>query len=197
MFVRQLRLFIAVNFPNNIKRNLGSIIQELRLLPSDAKWVEEENIHLTVQFLGNVPKEQVPDVVTALSRSVAGVVPFRLELDGVGVFPSVKRPRVLWVGLSGQTAVLARLHRQVRKELGRLGFEPEKRKFLPHLTLARVRSPLRFSDVMEKAEELVHQHGNLNSAKIASIELMLSELSPKGPRYSVLARIPFTGSNQV
>ena len=197
MFVRQLRLFVAVNFPDNIKKNLGSIIRELRRLPSDAKWVEEENLHLTVRFLGNVAEDRVPAIVNALSRSVAGIVPFRLEPDGVGVFPSVKRPRVLWAGLSGETAVLARLHRQVSGELGRLGFKPENRKFLPHFTLARVRSPLRFSDVMEKAEKLVQQHGKFGPAKIASIELMLSELSPKGPKYSVLARIPFTGSNQV
>ncbi|MCL6582094.1 MAG: RNA 2',3'-cyclic phosphodiesterase [bacterium] len=152
--MRQMRLFIAINFPDKVKQVLGSLIKELRELPSDTKWVEEENLHLTVQFLGNVLEGQVPDVVAALKRSAAGVSPFRLDLGGVGVFPSIERPRVFWAGVSGETAVLSRLHRQVRREMEQIGFEPEKRRFSPHLTLARLRSHLGFPAVMERAEDL-------------------------------------------
>ncbi|BAF59085.1 2'-5' RNA ligase [Pelotomaculum thermopropionicum SI] len=191
--MRQMRLFIAVNFPEQIKKALGAIIGELRQLPSDAKWVEEHNLHLTLQFLGNVPAEQVDSIAAALGRSAAGVAPFRLNLNGVGVFPSRARPRVLWAGVSGETAVLSRLQHRVQTELGQLGFPAEKRQFSPHLTLARFRSPAGFSAVMERAEEIVRGLDKFGSAVIDSVELMLSELGARGPSYFVLARTPLSG----
>lgn len=193
--MRQLRLFIAVNLPEGVKSALGSVIGELRKLPSDAKWVESKNLHLTVQFLGNVAEDRVPDVVAALKRSADGIVPFRLDFAGVGAFPSKYRPRVLWVGVSGETGALSHLHSRVQQEMGGLGFKPEKRRFSPHLTLARVRSPMGFPAVMEKAEELARVNGIFGTAKISSVELMLSELSPKGPRYFVMAGVPFMVSS--
>lgn len=190
--LRQLRLFVAINFPNEIKQTLGSLIDDLRTLPSDVKWVEMENLHLTVQFLGNVGEDLVPSTVEALNRSVAGVSPFSLTLGGLGVFPSKARPRVFWVGVSGETAVLLQLNRQVQRELGQLGFEPGNNRFSPHLTLARIRSPQGFAAVMDRAEKITEGR-EFGSAKISSTELMLSELGPKGPKYSVIARILLPG----
>lgn len=191
--MRQLRLFIAVNLPEEVKRSLNTVSEELRKLPSDAKWVESENLHLTVQFLGRVAGDRVPAVTDALSRAAEGMAPFRLEFSGVGLFPSEQRPRVLWVGVSGETGVLFRLHRRVRQEMERIGFEPEKRRFSPHLTLARMRSPVGFPALMERAEKLARVRGGFGAALISSVDLMLSELSSPGPRYSVLARIALPG----
>ncbi|TEB07201.1 2'-5'-RNA ligase [Pelotomaculum schinkii] len=188
--MRQMRLFIAVNFPEEIKRTLGAFIRSLSQIPSDLKWVREENLHLTVQFLGNVPEEQVPAVSMALQKSVTGIAPFRLVLKGAGAFPSVERPRVLWVGIGGETAPLLILQRQVQREMGFMGFEPEKRKFSPHLTLARARSPYGFIDVMEKAREDTGKA--FGTVRIDSIELMLSDLQAKGPSYFVLSRAPLS-----
>jgi len=191
--MRQMRLFVAINFPDQVKQVLGSLIKELRRFPAGARWVEERNLHLTVQFLGNAPEGQVPDIVASLERSAAGVPPFKLELGGVGVFPSIERPRVFWAGVTGETAVLSRLHHRVREEEAGLGFVPEKRRFSPHLTLARLRSPQGFAEVMERAEGLARQHGKFGSTAINSVELMLSELGPGGAKYSILARIPLSG----
>ncbi|MCL6634338.1 MAG: RNA 2',3'-cyclic phosphodiesterase [Peptococcaceae bacterium] len=191
--MRQMRLFVAINLPEPVKQVLGSFVGELRRLTSDARWVEQGNLHLTLKFLGNVPEEQVPAIIAALERSAAGVPPFRLDLGGVGVFPSMERPRVFWVGVSGETAALSRLHRQVQEEMKQLGFEPENRRFTPHLTLARLRSPLGFAAVLERADMLARQQGRFGSVKVASMELMLSELSPGGARYSVLAGFSLPG----
>lgn len=191
--MRQMRLFIAVNFPETTKKSLGSVINELRRLPADAKWVEEENLHLTLQFLGNVPEEQVPSIVSALQRASAGVGPFQLSLGGTGVFPSAERPRVLWVGAGGATTSLARLQRQVQDELAALGFEPEKRRFSPHLTLARLRSPQGFGALLERARQLCGRPGQFGPAKIDSVDLMLSELGSRGAKYFILAGISLTG----
>jgi 2'-5' RNA ligase len=188
IYLRQVRLFIAVNFSEEIKRTLGAFIRSLSEIPSDLKWVGDKNLHLTVQFLGNVPEERVAAVRTALQNSAAGITPFKLTLEGVGVFPSVVRPRVLWVGINGETAPFLMLHRQVEREMALLGFEPEKRKFSPHLTLARARSPYGFSDVIKKAQEIIGTGKVFGTTRVDSIELMLSELQAKGPRYSVLYR---------
>jgi 2'-5' RNA ligase len=185
-----MRLFIAVNFPKEIKRTLGDFIRSLSQVPSDLKWVGDENLHLTIQFLGNVPEERVPAVSTALQNSVAGIAPFKLTLEGVGAFPSIMRPRVLWVGISGETAPFIMLHRQVEREMTLLGFEPEKRRFSPHLTLARARSPYGFSDVIKKAQEIIGTGKVFGTARIDSIELMHSELQAKGARYSILYKAP-------
>lgn len=186
--MRQMRLFIAVNFPGEIKNTLGAFMRTLSQIPADLKWVEEESLHLTVQFLGNVPEEHVDAVSKSLQRSTEGIAPFKLTLEGVGAFPSVLRPRVLWAGINGETAPLLKLHRQVEREMALLGFKPENRKFSPHLTLARARSPYGFSGVMEKAQEVMGTNKVFGTAGIDSVELMLSELQAKGPRYTVLSR---------
>lgn len=187
-----MRLFIAINFPDKVKQTLGSFIDDLRRIPLDAKWVEVENLHLTVQFLGNAPAEQVPAIVSVLHCSVEGIPSFSLALEGVGVFPSVERPRVLWVGVSGETALLFRLHRRVQEEVDLLGYEAEKRRFSPHLTLARLKSLIGFPALWEMAASLGERYGKFGLVKFSSVELMQSELEPKGPKYSILARIPLS-----
>lgn len=191
--MRVMRLFVAVNFPFEIKKSIGSFMQDLRKVKADLKWVEPENLHLTVQFLGNVSEEQVADVVEALKRSVAGIAPFTLKLSGVGVFPARERPRVFWVGAAGETDKLLELSRRVQRELKGLGFDPGKNKFSPHLTLARLRSPAGFSDVMDRAEKAA-ENKVFGAAKISTVDLMLSELGPKGPKYHTLARAPLGGT---
>lgn len=186
--LRQMRLFVAVNFSDETRRKIGSLIDELRLLPCNMKWVNEINLHLTVQFLGNVPEGQVALVADVLQRAAVSVAPFRIDLGGCGVFPKPERPQVFWLGISGDVAALSCMHGRVQKELNQLGFKTENRRFSPHLTLARVRSAAGFAVVLKKAEYLVGKQKNVASEVVGSIELMLSELSPKGPKYTVLSK---------
>jgi len=188
-----MRLFIAVNLPVEIKRSLGSLIQVLRRFPLDARWVPEANLHLTLQFLGNVPEEQVPAIVQGLNLAAGEVAPFKLVISGVGVFPSVERPRVLWVGVSGETTALTDLQRRVQREMGLLGFAAEQRKFSPHLTLARIRSPRDIRNLLQKAGEYAEKTKKFGETRVVSIELMQSELSPAGAKYYVLASMPLSG----
>lgn len=180
---------MAVSFSDETRRKIDSLIGELRRLPCNMKWVDEINLHLTVQFLGNVPEGQVAVVADILQRAVAGIAPFRLDLGGCGVFPKPERPQVFWLGISGDVAALSCLHGRVQKELNQLGFKTEKRRFSPHLTLARVRSVAGFAELLKKAEcLLVGKQEIVASEVIGSIELMLSELSPRGPQYTVLSK---------
>ena len=174
-----MRLFIAVNFPFEIKKGIGSFIQDLRKVRSDMKWVEPENLHLTVQFIGNVSENEVPAVTAALNR-VAARIARHLEVKGLAI-PSGKA-RVFWAGAGGDTAALLELSRQVQRA-GSMGLLRRKRNFHPS-NFNRLRSPAGFA-VMDRAESGGKQ--GVWFAKISTVDLMLSELGPRGPKYFTLA----------
>lgn len=186
--MRQMRLFIAINFPDPVKRSLAIIQEELKRVASDAKWVEEENIHLTVKFLGDAGEGQVSSIVSAIRAAARGFEPFGLDLAGTGVFPGMKSPRVLWVGLTGDLAALSSLQMRVQDSLAPLGFPPEKRRFSPHLTLARLRSPRGSELLLERAVAVIGEE-KIASFKVTGVDLMQSELERSGPRYYRLSGV--------
>jgi 2'-5' RNA ligase len=130
-----MRLFIALALPAEVHEELALAQARLRGLP--VRWASPAGIHLTLQFIGEAPERSAP----ALLEALAGLpdTPFELRLDGLGAFPDLRRPRVVWAGLGGDLAALARLQAAVLGATAPLGFTPEARPFRPHLTLGRVR----------------------------------------------------------
>jgi len=189
-----LRLFVALEPPGAVRRRLESVAGEIRRRAGPAaeavKWVRGENVHLTLQFLGNVPEERVPDVALALAEAARAARPLRLEVRGAGGFPSARRPRVVWAGLAGDLLPLAALVQDLGRRLAPLGFAPEDRPWSPHLTLGRARGG--------GAPGLA---GALSAVKDAEVggwragELVLfrSHLAPEGPRYEAIRRDVFGG----
>ena len=187
--MKELRLFVAVNFSEESKDQIGALIDELRLLPADAKWVTRKNLHLTLQFLGNTRSERVPSLVAALEAAGRGIGAFDLRFAEFGVFPNANRPRVLWLGLTGDVAVLSKLQGQVQDNLAQIGIEAEKRRFLPHLTLARLRTTEGLQPVLARAKTLMPKDKTIATELIDSFELVSSVLTPKGPIYTEMAKI--------
>lgn len=130
-----MRLFIALGIPPEAREELARLQGWLRGLP--VRWVDPAGVHLTLQFLGEAAETSAPALLEALAGLPAA--PFALGLEGLGAFPDLRRPRVLWVGLGGDLAALARLQAAVLAATAPLGFAPEARPFRPHLTLGRVR----------------------------------------------------------
>jgi 2'-5' RNA ligase len=184
----QMRLFVAVNLPDSLKRTLADLQRELKRIPADVKWVGAGNLHLTVQFLGDVPGEQVPEIVFALQEAARDISPFTLDIARTGVFPGTERARVFWAGVGGELPVFSLLHRRVQGALAPLGFIPEKRPFSPHLTLARLRSPRGADLLLEKAQALPGA-GKFGTFRVESVDLMQSELDRSGAKYSCLAGV--------
>jgi 2'-5' RNA ligase len=186
------RLFVALDPPDPVRRRLAALQAELRRASGRAadevRWVAPENVHLTVQFLGAVPEERVAGIEAALRAAAADARPLALEVKGAGGFPNARRPRVLWAGLAGDLAPLAALAADVGRRLAPLGFPPEERPFSPHLTLGRAREGRGAPGL---AGALAHA-AQAEGAPWRATELLLfeSHLSPKGPRYEVLARLP-------
>lgn len=183
---------MAVEIGEALAGRAAALSAELRLRASaaapDAKitWVPADRLHLTVRFIGEVDGRQAPAVCEALEASV-GVAPFDLTLAGAGAFPKGGSPRVLWVGVThGQTALLA-IEREISARLASLGISPEERGYTPHLTLARVREPMGLKTA-RLLEGLMDRP--IGTTRIDATTLFQSKLSPKGPTYTALLRIP-------
>ncbi len=191
--VEQARLFWAVNLPNDVKLKLAELQVRMRRKSADVKWVEQQNLHLTVKFLGNVGRDRINEVTRAVESAVADSGPIKLELGGTGFFPHQMQPRVIWVGVRGELDKFRRLYRLVEKSLAGIGFPPENRGFSPHLTLGRVRSPKGVDDLARELEATARELACFGRVGVKTVDLMESELTSRGPVYSVLDRVKLAG----
>ncbi len=180
-----LRLFVAVELPEEVRQVLDKVIREMtgHAGARHVRWVNTHQAHLTVKFLGDAPESSVAALQRALSGVAGQASPFALTLAGVGAFPDCRRPRVIWVGLdAGEDAAAVRdLHGGLERDLARLGYAAENRPFSPHLTLGRVRQGLRPADVSQVCEMLsVPWEVAPVSFDVRAVSLMVSELRPSG-----------------
>jgi len=181
-----LRSFIAIELPETVKSALAELQQELKKCRADIRWVRTDNIHLTLQFLGDTDDKIIDRIAEAATAASSGYSSFDLEARGVGVFPDMRSPRVLWVGISGNDTLIE-LQRDIENGLAKLGFTPEKRRFRPHLTLGRFRSSSGRADLNDKIEE--NKNISLGSIEVRSIFLIKSNLTPSGAEYTKIAGI--------
>lgn len=180
-----MRLFVAVDLTDPARERVWRASAPLREESFPVKWVDRERLHLTLKFLGEVDGGRQPELSGALERAVAGFAPLELRLGGVGAFPSLGQPRVLWVGVDGPPDLVA-LRDAVEEAAAGLGFERESRAFHAHVTLGRARrgaSRRAFEGLAEAAEAV-----ELDEAcRVEGVELMESVLRPQGARYSVVS----------
>jgi len=187
--MEQVRLFWAVSLPEEIKRKLAGIQSLLRVVPADVKWVEQQNLHLTVKFMGNVNVDDVSTIIKAVRDAVRGAGAFTLRLGGTGFFPGTKKPRVLWVGVNGEVDKLIHLHEMVETSLSAVGFAPGEGRFTPHLTLGRIRTLKGVGQLVEAISKLDEETRNLGKVDVTTLELIQSKLTRKGPVYSVITSL--------
>jgi 2'-5' RNA ligase len=187
-----VRSFIAIDLSDQARRRIDTLVQELRKSDAQVGWVRTEGIHLTLKFLGNVAPESIEGIKSALARTSSHTAPIRIEPAGCGAFPTIKSPRVIWVGLRGQIGPLAELVRRVETALVPLGFEPEDRPFKPHLTIGRVKGRRRLQALQEIL--LAHEDFTAEPFDAAEVVLYKSELRPDGARYTPLIKAPLSGS---
>jgi 2'-5' RNA ligase len=179
------RCFVALGLPQSLRESEAAFFSgEGRGVPG-VRWATGENLHLTLKFLGDVAAEMVPEIRAVMDGSLAGQGPFLLELRGAGAFPSVQRPRVVWVGLSVGAAEATRLAGIVQASLAPLGFAPEGRSFTPHLTVGRVKAPGRDRGALPRLIARVRDRV-WGEAMAREVHLVRSELFPAGPIYSIL-----------
>ena len=188
----RLRLFVAVELPAGAQESLAATVGELRgLTPAGVRWVNPAGIHLTLKFLGEVDSGLVDTLRAALQEAAAGMdkAAFPLHLDGLGVFPNRREPRVIWAGVGGDLETLAEVQGRVEDAAARLGLARERRAFRPHLTLGRVRDGVTPAARRELGS-VVAEQGPALAAEYAwmveEISLIRSVLTPQGAVYTTL-----------
>jgi 2'-5' RNA ligase len=188
----KIRTFIAISLPESVLEAIGRIQDQLQKSRFNVRWTRTEAIHLTLKFLGDVDRDRGEEIRRALGAAIKDMAPFTLKGKGVGVFPDLRRPRVVWTGISGDTQILRDLHFRIEDELKGLGFPKEKRPFKGHLTLGRVKGPLEKRKFREALEGL----SGFQTVPFAveSVVLFQSTLSPQGATYSKLAEVPLVSA---
>ena len=188
---QSLRLFVAVDLPNEVREALRRLQGELKRQGlSDLRWVRPQGIHLTLKFLGETPAGRVADIRKALSGATKGRRWFRLALGEPGTFGGRRGPRVLWLDVIGDIEPLRELQAAVEGALVKVGFPPEERGFSPHLTLARVRQPARADTAERVADALRAVTPPQAELDVREVVLMRSTLQPGGAVYERLAAFP-------
>lgn len=183
----RLRIFIAVDAGTAIRERMVALQEALARTGVDVKWVEPGNLHVTLLFLGEVDERAVPEVCRCVSQCCETLPAFSLTIESTGCFPSIRRPRVLWVGVGQGAQELCSLHDALEQLLLELGcYRREERKYTPHVTLGRVKSDRR-TDTLSAA--LAKQAGwKGGQIMVREVLVMSSKLTPNGPEYTVLSR---------
>jgi len=182
----RLRTFIAVDLGKAIRDRIVALQETLARTGTEVKWVEPENLHVTLLFLGEVDAREVPEVCRIVAEGARSQPAFPLSVETLGCFPHPRRPRVLWVGVGEGTQPLVALHDELEGPLQELGYRREERRYTPHITLGRVKSD-RPTDQLSAA---LAKHAGWKGGEttVQEVQVMSSELTPQGPVYTVLSR---------
>jgi len=199
--MQTLRTFIAVELDQELKTTLAGIQARLRgaVPPRAVRWVQPEGIHLTLKFLGDTPMDKVEQVKAALARAAAQISAFTITVGGVGCFPDVRRPRVVWVGVHEPSGCLERLWRAIESQVAPLGFPTERRPFSPHLTLGRVQRYASSSEVRDIGQAVAALASEMAGAQdemaVTWAAYIKSDLRPTGAVYTTLVEARLQGED--
>ncbi len=191
-----IRSFLAIELSEGLKETVAEYIRELGQVPSRIKWVSPLQTHLTLKFFGSITEETIENIFRTLSPVLSTYPRFCLTLKGLGAFPNLFRPRVIWFSVGGETKILQGLHQTIEQALIPLGIPKEDRPFQGHLTLGRNKE----NQVNEKLYRRLSEYSKEETAlfEVEEVTLFRSDLKPAGPVYSKLKTFPlFKGEKGV
>jgi 2'-5' RNA ligase len=182
-----VRVFVALDVPEEVRGALGYVISRLRETGSGARWIRPEGMHITLKFIGETPEATIPPIRGALA-GLRSPSPVEMSFRGLGFFPDARRPRVFWAGIESSPN-LGEIAASVERALEPLGFPREARPFHPHLTLARLQPGVATDRLREAVKRL--GAAEFGAARAAEFYLYQSVLKPSGAEYTRLASFPF------
>lgn len=177
-----IRAFIAITPPPMLQQAFREVGTALQVLP--VRWVQPEQVHLTLKFLGNVPAEQIVSIRQALEHTARDLAPFTVGAQSLGCFPNAFRPRILWIGLDDPQQALEGLQQRVEAALSALGFALEARPFRPHLTLARFQEDRRVPQLLSLLQ--AYQERVFGDIPVTQMHLFQSQLHRDGVLYTII-----------
>ncbi|MEO0091613.1 MAG: RNA 2',3'-cyclic phosphodiesterase [candidate division WOR-3 bacterium] len=182
--MERIRSFIAIEIPEKIRDKIMEFVGKFQQQDYDVRWVKYENLHLTLCFLGNVSKDFLHKATDKLSAIVTTQKSFELSLKNFGAFPSLRSPRVIWIGVEKGGNELIDLQAKIESTMAEIGYKPEERRFHPHLTIGRVKKRID-NDIIFTTQY------NSGVFLVNSITLFKSILTPDGPIYEKIHEFPF------
>lgn len=182
-----IRSFLAIELPEAIRRKIEEVQKDLKLSHADVRWVSPEKIHLTLKFFGSIDESRIDPIVKSIGGPTQTSSPFSLAVRGMGAFPHLKNPRVIWMGLVGEKEILPSFQRELEKELRKIGFESEDRPFHPHLTLGRMKSNQGRDELIGRMEK--YREEQFGDFQVEKVVLFKSDLRPSGPIYTPLKEL--------
>lgn len=189
-----MRLFVAVFLDEPLQEAVAafqrSLIAACPTARHSVKWVEPHNLHFTLKFIGEVGADRLVEVADAVRRAVRGG-PFEVTIEGLGAFPGLRNPRVLWIGVTEGAGRLVALARAVEDALAGVGFPREARPFEPHLTIGRVRGGRDLKGLAQVLERV--GDAKIGRQPVRSVAVVQSELGPRGPTYTVREAVALGG----
>ena len=179
-----IRTFIAIEIPDEIKGMIARFQKQVAADEKSIRWVNVRNIHITLRFIGEIPESLVEKIVISIFEKPPQIDTFAIGLKGTGAFPNLRRPRVVWVGITSGNEQLTKLVTYLEAQLTNLGIPKENRKFKSHVTIGRIKNNQKLinSGIFDDPDLL-----NAGEFQAQKIVLMKSELKPSGAVYSVLA----------
>ena len=181
-----IRTFIAIELPVEVKQAVRQIQNQLGKNIDGIRWVKHENIHLSVKFLGNVEENRISDIAAAVNNAVRDFSAMNLKTGHLGMFPNVKRPRILWLGIEGDALEFIRMSKNCELELEKLGYEKADRENKPHITVGRIRSSNKQKSLVNILKDI---HIESIEFRADALKLMRSELNPNGAVYTTLQSV--------
>ena len=182
-----VRSFLAIELPRMILKRIEEVQGDLKSSHADVRWVSPEKIHLTLKFFGSIDESRIDPIVKSIEGPAQTSSPFSLAVRGMGAFPHLKNPRVIWVGMVDEKEALISFQKALEKEFGKIGFEPEDRPFHPHLTLGRMKSNRGREELIGRMEK--YREEQFGDFQVEKVVLFRSDLKFSGPVYTPLKEL--------
>jgi len=186
-----IRSFLAIELPKLILKKIEEVQRDLRSTRADVRWVNPEKIHLTLKFFGNIEESRIDPIFKSIEEPIRNTPPYSIEVKGVGAFPQLRNPRVIWIGLVNGKEILTSFQKQIETQLEKIGFQPEDRPFHPHLTLGRMKSSRGKEELVGRMEK--HREEEFGDFQVERMILFKSDLTPSGPIYTLLKELKLGG----
>ena len=179
-----IRVFIAIEINSEIKNELSEYLSKLKRTGADVKWVSPENIHLTLKFIGYIEKESLINLNKVISDAASNIEPFSISIGNIGAFPSLNKPRVVFVCVQERGNNLFKIYERLDEGVEPLGIKKESKKYVGHITLGRVKSQKNISKLKNTLNSGTECY--FGREKVTSLSLIQSRLTPTGPLYTRL-----------
>lgn len=182
-----MRTFVSIEIPDDIKERIEKLVNKLKRMLTPIRWVEQKNLHVTLKFIGWVKDEKVPPLIECIKGCAGKFGSFDLSFSGLGVFPSVKRPRVIWIGTGTGADKVKKLGECMESEMAKEGIREEEREFSPHLTIGRIKEKIDVGAL----NDFIEKNKNIEFGKftVDHVSMMKSTLRRSGPIYEEIEQI--------